>query len=196
MSFVLAWIASLFEVDPSLMVQIAAGDHAALRRLYERLGPRVRAVATKVLGNPSDADDVVQETFVEIWNRAHAFDPDRGSLVTWVTMLAHRRAIDRLRRRGTRPTAAPPSAAAEVSSGDSPQESAEQRQARARIARALDELPAEQRQAIELMYFQGMSQSEAADHLGAALGTFKSRVRAAMARLGALLDELAPEVRP
>ncbi|MBK9036873.1 MAG: sigma-70 family RNA polymerase sigma factor [Myxococcales bacterium] len=196
MSIVLAWIASLFDVDPSLIERIAAGDAAALRQLYDRLGPRVRAVAAKVLGNPSDADDVVQETFVEIWHRARGFDPARGSLVSWVTMLAHRRAIDRLRRRGTRPTAAVAGADVELSSASSPHEDAAQRQARDRIAQALTALPDDQRQAIELMYFQGMSQSEAADHLGAALGTFKSRVRAAMTRLGTLLDELAPEARP
>jgi RNA polymerase sigma-70 factor (ECF subfamily) len=192
-SFLLAWIARLLEIEPTVMSQIAAGETAALRRLYEQLGPRVRAVATRTLGSASDADDVVQETFVEVWHRAHTFDPTRGSIVSWVTMLGHRRAIDRLRRRGTRPTAATTAVTSEVASADSPHETAAQRQARARIAAALAELPAEQRQAIELMYFEGMSQSEAAEHLGAALGTFKSRVRAAMGRLGALLDELAPE---
>jgi len=192
-SFLLAWIARLLEIEPTVMSQIAAGETAALRRLYDQLGPRVRAVATRTLGNASDADDVVQETFVEIWHRAHTFDPTRGSIVSWVTMLGHRRAIDRLRRRGTRPTAATTVETSDAASADSPHETAAQRQARARIAAALAELPAEQRQAIELMYFEGMSQSEAAEHLGAALGTFKSRVRAAMGRLGSLLDELAPE---
>lgn len=193
MSFLLAWIARLLEIEPTVMSQIAAGETAALRRLYDQLGPRVRAVATRTLGSASDADDVVQETFVEIWHRAHTFDPTRGSIVSWVTMLGHRRAIDRLRRRGTRPSAATTVETADAASADSPHETAAQRQARARIAAALAELPAEQRQAIELMYFEGMSQSEAAEHLGAALGTFKSRVRAAMGRLGSLLDELAPE---
>ena len=192
-SFLLALIARLFEVDPAIIGEIAAGDTAALRRLYDRLAPRVRAVAARALGNASDADDVVQETFVEVWHRAHTFDPTRGSVVSWVTMLGHRRAIDRLRRRGTRPTASPGGTPDDATTTDSPHETAEQRQARARIAAALAELPAEQRQAIELMYFEGMSQSEAAEHLGAALGTFKSRVRAAMGRLGTLLDELAPE---
>lgn len=195
MSFVLSFIASLFAADPALMAAIAAGDTAALRRLYDQMGPRVRAVATRVLGNASDADDVVQETFVEIWHRAHTFDPARGSVVTWVTMLAHRRAVDRLRRRGTRSTAPGDLVTDEPTPTSSPHDSVEQRQARARIVDALGALPVEQRQAIELMYFHGMSQSEAAEHQGAALGTFKSRVRAAMARLGALLDELGPEVR-
>ena len=175
MSFLLALIARLFEVDPAIIGEIAAGDTTALRRLYDRLGPRVRAVAARALGNASDADDVVQETFVEVWHRAHTFDPSRGSVVSWVTMLGHRRAIDRLRRRGTRPTAGAGAPTPEAPDADSPHETAEQRQA------------------IELMYFEGMSQSEAAAHLGAALGTFKSRVRAAMGRLGSLLDELAPE---
>ncbi|MEZ4403571.1 MAG: sigma-70 family RNA polymerase sigma factor [Kofleriaceae bacterium] len=195
MSFVLAWIASLFEVDSTLAQRIAGGDQAALRQLYDRLAPRVRAVALRVLGAAGDADDVVQETFLDVWNRAATFDPDRGSLVSWVTTIGHRRAVDRLRRRGTRPGPGDAGAAVarEPSADATPHESAEERQARERIVAALASLPRDQREAIELMYFHGMSQREAAEHTGAALGTFKSRVRAAMGRLSGLLDELAPE---
>jgi RNA polymerase sigma-70 factor, ECF subfamily len=142
----------------------------------------------------------VQDTFVEVWNRANQFDPDRGSLVTWVTTIAHHRAVDRLRRRGTRPLATPstdsPQALElEPSMIATPRETAEQRQARERVMAALQALSQEHREAIELMYFDGLSQAEAAERLGQALGTFKSRVRAAMARLGTLLGELGPEVR-
>lgn len=200
MPFVLAWLASLLEADPTLAKRIVAGDQVALRRLYDRLSGRVRAIALRVLGNAGDVDDVVQDTFVEVWNRANQFDPDRGSLVTWVTTIAHHRAVDRLRRRGTRPLAAPSTDSQqalelEPSMIATPRETAEQRQARERVMAALQALSQEHREAIELMYFDGLSQAEAAERLGQALGTFKSRVRAAMARLGTLLGELGPEVR-
>jgi RNA polymerase sigma-70 factor, ECF subfamily len=199
MAFVFAWLASLLEADPTLAERIAAGDQVALRRLYDRMAGRVRAIALRVLGQPGDADDVVQDTFVEVWNRASQFDPKRGSLVTWVTTIAHHRAVDRLRRRATRPTAAATSDVRDELSTvpavtTTPQESAEHGQARERVQRALAALTPEQREAIELMYFGGLSQSEAAEQLGQALGTFKSRVRAAMAQLSQLLDELGPEV--
>lgn len=199
-SVLLAWIASLFELDATLATRIAAGDEAALRRLYDRLAPRIRAVALRVLGSGAEADDAVQETFVEVWNRASTFDPERGSLVAWVTTIGHRRAVDQLRRRATRrePGDAGDAAARTPSTSTSPHESAAQRQARERIQRALEALPRDQREAIELMYWQGLSQREAAAQLDQPLGTLKSRVRAGMARLGALLDELAAdtEVQP
>lgn len=205
MPFILAWLASLVEPEPELAQRIAAGDAAALRRLYDRLAGRVRALGLRVLGNPSDADDVVQDTFVEVWNCAAQFDPERGALSTWVTTIAHRRAVDRLRRRGTRPIASPDSPeapgwmeehlaaqpGAQTAEIVSPEDVAGQRQARERVVRALAALPKEQRQAIELMYFGGLSQSEAAAQLGQALGTFKSRVRAGMLQLEGLLSELS-----
>jgi RNA polymerase sigma-70 factor, ECF subfamily len=201
MAFVLAWLASLIEADPTLAERIAAGDQAALRLLYDRLSGRVRSIALRVLGTSGDADDVVQDTFLEVWNGAGSFDPARGSLVTWVTMIAHRRAVDRLRRRGTRPTAnagqdLTDELACAPATTTTPQESAEQRQARDRVKQALAALTPEQREAIELMYFGGLTQSEAAEQLSQALGTFKSRVRAGMTQLGRLLGELGPEVTP
>jgi RNA polymerase sigma-70 factor (ECF subfamily) len=196
-SFVLAALASLFESDAALAERIAAGDQAALRRLYDRLSGRTHALALRILRSRGEAEDVVQDTFVEVWKRADRFEPARGSLATWVTTIAHRRAIDRLRRQRVRPSvgATPEQADDAPAASATPAESMEQRQVRDRLRTALDALPQEQREPIELMYFAGLSQSEAAAHLGHALGTLKSRVRAGMQRLGLLLDELAPEVR-
>ncbi len=193
MSFLLAVIASAFESDATLAARIAGGDPSALRRLYDRLAGRVRAVALRVLGRAVEADDVVQDTFVDVWGAAATYDPARGSLATWVTTIAQRRALDRLRRRGTRPLGDATLDELPVT-GAGPHESVAEQQARARVVRALEQLTAEQRAAIELMYFRGLSQSETATELGVALGTLKSRVRAAMERLGDLLDEGAVEV--
>lgn len=170
---------------------MALGGETALRELYEALGGRVRALALRVLGSAAESDDVLQETFVEVWRDAASYDASRGSLPAWVCTIARRRAVDRLRRRGTRPLAsAAPEPVIAVHHDD-----IEQRQARERIQRALAELSPEQREAIELMYFGGLSQSEVAERLGVALGTVKGRVRAAMQRLSGLLEAFAPEAR-
>lgn len=191
----LAWPARFLDTDPTLAAGMAAGDEHALRKLYDQLGGRVRALALRVLGNAAEADDVLQETFVHVWQRAEQFDPGRGSMSAWVSTIAHHRAVDRLRRRGTRPMAELSASEVEVVRGADLEE-VEQRQARGRIQQALAELPPEQREAIELMYFAGLSQREVSDRLGVALGTVKSRVRAGMQRLSGLLEGFAPEVRP
>ncbi len=192
-SYLLALLASVIESDATLAGRIAAGDPAALRRLFDRLGGRVRAIAMRVLGRAVEADDVLQDCFVEVWQRAAEFDPERGSLATWVSTIAHRRAIDRLRRRATRPLGeeAPP-VDAPPGAGD-PQATVAEAQRRARVTQALAALTPEQRAAIELMYYGGLSQSESATQLGVALGTLKSRVRTGMAQLAGLLEELAQE---
>jgi RNA polymerase sigma-70 factor (ECF subfamily) len=196
-SFILALYARIAESDAALAERIAAGDAEALRQVYERLAGKVRAIALRVLGRPAEADDVLQDTFLEVWRLAGVFDPARGSLSTWVATLAHRRSVDRLRRRGTRPLGEA-AAGLPAATGDSPadpREDAAAREDRLRIQRALAALPPEQREAIELMYYGGLSQSEAATRLGLALGTLKSRVRAAMGRLGQVLGEPTGEGR-
>jgi RNA polymerase sigma-70 factor (ECF subfamily) len=190
-SFLLALIASVIESDATLAARIAAQDPAALRRLFDRTSGRVRAIALRVLGSAGDADDVVQDTFLEVWRSAAAFDGERGSLMTWIATIAHRRAVDRLRRRATRPLG-PLGDAPSLATAD-PRETAVDREARTRVVQALAALGDEQRTALELMYYRGLSQRETADQLGVALGTLKSRVRAAMSRLAALLDEPNPE---
>jgi RNA polymerase sigma-70 factor, ECF subfamily len=195
LSFVLAVVAGLWEDDAALVARLVAGDEDALRRLYDRLARRVRGIALRLLARPAEADDVVQETFVEVWRSADRYDPARGSLATWVSTIAHRRAVDRLRRPATRPLGEEIGGAL-VASSSSPQENVAEGEVRARVTRALSALPPEQREPIELMYYRGLSQSESAELLGVALGTLKSRVRAGMARLGQMLADPAPEARP
>ena len=190
-SYLLALIASVIESDATLAARIASGDQAALRRLFDRLGGRVRAIGLRVLGVPAEADDVVQDCFVEVWQRATEFDEERGSLATWVSTIAHRRAVDRLRRRGTRPLGEPTADGDQVAADGDPQASAADAQRRERVARALASLTPDQRAAIELMYYGGLSQSEIATRLGVAHGTLKSRVRVGMSQLAGMLEELA-----
>lgn len=187
-ALVLALIASVVESDATLAVRIVARDQAALRRLFDRASGRVRAIALALLGHHGEADDVVQDTFLEVWRSIGSYDERRGSLDTWVSAIAHRRAVDRLRRRATRPLG-DAIVADRASDAPDPQESVAGSEERKRVAAALSALGEDQRTAIELMYYRGLSQREAAEQLGVALGTFKSRVRAAMARLATLLEQ-------
>ena len=171
------------------MRRAARGDRLALRGLYERHAPRVMAVALRIVRIPSEAEDVVQETFFEVWRRAPEYDPARGSPQAWLFTICRTRAIDRLRSRLA--SARVLGSEADPLGLSSPVENAEWRQARERIDAALAQLPVEQRKVLELAYFEGLSQSEIADRTGEALGTVKTRVRLGMEKLAGLLTELA-----
>ena len=167
---------------------MAQGDVEALRRLYDAHARRAMAIAMRVLRSEPEAEDVVQETFLELWRRAEQFDTQRGGAAAWVVTIARSRAIDRLRSTGTT------SRAIETASGNLtpaaealPSEQAERRRDEARVAQALGALPAEQRHTIELAYFEGLSQSEIAARTGSPLGTVKMRVKLALGKLERLL---------
>ncbi|HYC23414.1 MAG TPA: sigma-70 family RNA polymerase sigma factor [Candidatus Bathyarchaeia archaeon] len=176
--------------DRSLLRGVAHGDAGALRVIYERCAGRALAIALRVLGTRSEAEEVVQEVFIQVWNRAREYDAGRGSMLTWILTIARSRAIDRLRTRGAQARAA---AGVELDPAavQMPSELAEESQLRARVNSALGALPAEQRRAIELAYFEGLSQSEIASLTGDPIGTVKTRVRLGMSKLAGLLDEFA-----
>jgi RNA polymerase sigma-70 factor (ECF subfamily) len=174
--------------DVRACAQVAAGDTRALEALYQRHAGRVKALALRVLGSPPEAEEIVQETFVEVWRRAGQYDLGRGAVRAWITTIARSRAIDRLRSRGVGERHV--AAFAQEDGGPvaiSPLENVEQRAERERVSRALAELPDAQRRVIELAYYEGKSQREIAESTGEALGTVKTRVRLAMEKLGALL---------
>jgi RNA polymerase sigma-70 factor, ECF subfamily len=176
--------------DRELLGRVARGDVRALRTVYEEHASRAMAIAMRVLRDTHEAEDIVQETFLELWRRAPQYDCARGGAVAWVVTIARSRAIDRLRAAGT--AARTLEGAGDVvapASVPSPTDHAERRSDQARIADALAALPTEQRQTIELAYFAGLSQSEIAARTGSPLGTVKMRVKLAMGKLATMLRE-------
>jgi RNA polymerase sigma-70 factor (ECF subfamily) len=174
--------------DAALLARVARGEQRALKVLYDRWGSRALAVAHRVLASTSEAEEVVQEAFVEVWKRAAQYDVERGVVRAWIMTIVRSRAIDRLRARGAvdrtvqglEREAPPPPA-------PSPLEDAEARAERERVAAALAALPEAQRQVIELAYYEGITQREIAERTGEPLGTVKTRVRLALEKLGAIL---------
>lgn len=174
--------------DGSVMERLACGEVTALHSLYERYAPRAMAIALRILRNPQEAEDVVQETFLDLWRRSAQFDGRRGTAYGWVATIARSRAIDRLR---TYETSGRAVAMEDVLSTEapSPADVTEGRWDQARVALAMDALPPEQRETIQLAYFEGLSQSEIAVKTGSPLGTVKMRVKLAINKLAALLKE-------
>jgi RNA polymerase sigma-70 factor (ECF subfamily) len=175
--------------EAALIVRIASADRGALRKLYDRLGGQAFAVALRVLGSRSEAEDALQESFLDVWTRSARFDRARGSGRTWVLSIVRNRAIDRLRTRGAiaRMTEKVDAEGAVTIRMATPLEEVEVRADRERVQKALQQLTDEQRRTLELAYFEGLSQSEIAERLAEPLGTVKSRVRAAMDKLQSML---------
>ena len=175
--------------DDALLALVARGDDDALAALYDRFGRVAYGIALRVLRDPGLAQDAVQEAFLGAWRTAAAFDPARGSASTWLLTLVHRRAVDVVRReqrRRTEPLPDEPADAAGQADDD-----ALVRDRRRAVQEAVARLPADQRRALELAYYGGLTQSELAEALGIPLGTVKSRMFTALARLRDLLgDEL------
>jgi RNA polymerase sigma-70 factor (ECF subfamily) len=183
--------------DSELARQVAAHDRAAFLALYDRCAGRVYGLCLRMLQEPAAAEEVSQETFLKLWARADQFDPARGALVSWLLTIARRSALDRIRREARRPALLEPRDSDERLSR-LPDPASQSEEARWRTLRlALQQLPREQRAAIELAYYQGLSHREISDYLGIPLGTVKTRIRLGMQRLRALWlqPELPPEGR-
>ena len=173
--------------DEALLALVARSDDEALAQLYDRFGRQAYALALRVLRDPSLAQDAVQDAFLTAWRTAPAFDPQRGAPVTWLMTIVHRRAVDVVRREDRRRAA--PLDDAPVASGDATDEAVEVRERRRRVQEALTVLTPTEREALELAYYAGLSQSEIAERLGVPLGTVKSRMFAGLARLRETLPE-------
>jgi RNA polymerase sigma-70 factor, ECF subfamily len=184
--------------DEDLLGRVAAADPAALESLYERYKGMGFALADRITADAILAEDVLQEAFLSVWRNASRFAPGKASGRTWIMAIVHHRAIDALRRKRPAgelpegeilpPSLVVPDAWPEVAG----------RLDREEIERALASIPPEQREAIELAYFGGLTQTEIASHTGAALGTVKSRVRMGLQALRAALLAAAtgPPLRP
>lgn len=167
-----------------LLTRTAAGDQGAFSVLYDHVASRVLGLVRRVLVDPSQSEEVTQEVFLEVWQSAARFDPNKGRALTWIMTMAHRRAIDRVR-------AAQASRDRDMAVGirdmptafDEVSETVEVRVEHERVEVAMAALSDAQREAVTLAYYGGLSQSEVAAELGIPLGTAKTRLRDAMIRL-------------
>jgi RNA polymerase sigma factor (sigma-70 family) len=173
--------------DEALLALVARGDDDALAALYDRFGRVAYNIALRVLRDAELAQDAVQDAFLAAWRTAAAFDPRRGSASTWLLTLVHRRAVDVVRREQRRRTE--PLEDEGTVAGGATDEDAWIRDRRRAVQAALAQLPPDQRQALELAYYGGLTQSELAERLGVPLGTVKSRMFAALGRLRDLLGD-------
>ncbi len=185
--------------DVELMTAIQAGDTDAFSQLYDRYGGIVKALVLRIIHNETEADDLLQEVFVEIWNRAKNFSAQKGKPLGWMVTLARRRAIDALRKKQAyaraeeRLKAEPEqqplawvqnTTAEDIRAGDT----------RALMAKVIRSLPGAQQQVIDFAFFQGMSQREIAVHTNIPLGTVKTRLELGLKKIYESLKELRDEL--
>jgi RNA polymerase sigma-70 factor (ECF subfamily) len=170
------------ERDARLAARIAAGDDLALGALYDRYGRLVYCLARRVTGSASGAEDVTQDAFASLWEQIERFDTGRGSLKAYVCTIAYRRAVDWVRREVSSARRAQAGAARAADIVDPP-DAALAAYDLDRLRGALGDLPGEQREAVVLAYYHGLTYRQVADRLGIPEGTAKSRLRLALARL-------------
>jgi RNA polymerase sigma-70 factor (ECF subfamily) len=177
--------------DEQLVDALTRGESWVMAALYDRYARLVFSLAYKILNDRNIAEDAVQEVFVKVWRRARDYSPERGKFSSWLTGIAHHHAIDELRRRRVRPIASEDETAAlEIpDSAPAPLDLAIQSLERRRITTALGAIPHDQRRAIEMAYFDGLTQQEIADQLREPLGTIKTRMRLGMQKLKSLLED-------
>ena len=175
------------EWEVSISARLVAADENALCEVYDQFSSYVYGLALRVIGDPRAAEDVTQDVFVNLWERPQAFDPSRGSLRTWLGTLAHRRAVDYVRREEARRRRDRHDAATSIGPPDV-DEMATALVTAERVRAALDALPEQQREAIDLAYFGGKTYREVATVLGIPEGTAKSRLRLGLRRIADALE--------
>lgn len=171
--------------DLNLVRRVARGEESALAALYDRYAGVVYSVALRVVRDTGAAEEILQDIFYQLWRSASSYDASRGTLGAWLLVSARNRAIDRLRRRKPEDLPDPDQIAALPAGIES---AAAQAEMMSRARSAIDELPAPQREALELAYFEGMSHSEISERTGEPLGTVKTRLRSALQRLRQVLN--------
>lgn len=197
--------------DAELASQLHAGDLAAFTCVYDQFAAPAYSLVYRMLGETGDAEDVVQEVLLSLWEHPERYDAARGTLRTWILSAVHHRAVDRIRRRATHPQTSLDATTggagqgngyggtgAEIRaslgdllgglSGDDPAECAESAERATAVRRAIGELPVHQREALVLAYFGGLTQQQIAIQLREPLGTVKTRLRLALSKLRSLLS--------
>ena len=180
--------------DRDLLRRIGSADEEAFRELFRRYSPNALALARRVVRQPFIAEEIVQEAFLAAWRNAEGYREGRGSVRSWLMTMVHHRAVDAVRREESQRRRAEDAQANDVLAVEDPADAVvaqlglpEERRA---VRAALADLPAEQRQVIELMYFDGLSQSKVSERLRLPLGTVKSRTLLGMRRLRSALIEV------
>lgn len=178
--------------DEALLSLVASSDEDALAALYDRFGRIAYGLALRILRDPALAQDAVQEAFLGVWRNADRFLAERAKASTWILTLVHRRAVDLVRREDVR-RGEPLERAPEPADPRTAEDEASLGFQRRLVQEALSQLSPEQREALELGYYGGLTQSELAERLGQPLGTIKSRMFTGLSRLRDLLDEAGLE---
>ncbi|MCC6319653.1 MAG: sigma-70 family RNA polymerase sigma factor [Gemmatimonadaceae bacterium] len=184
--------------DLQVMSRLIAGDERALGVLYDRHGALAWSLASAIVSDPADAEEVVADAFAQVWRSAATFDANRGSVIAWISTIVRTRSLDLIRSQKRRARVLDQAAAMsdeDASPGLStppvlPDREVESSEAQVIVRRALGDLPAAQRLVLELAYFGGLSQSEIAERLGEPLGTVKTRMRSGMEKLRVALGPL------
>jgi RNA polymerase sigma-70 factor (ECF subfamily) len=178
------------DVDRSTLARISDGDHEALAELYDRRGRAVYSLALRIVRDQRDAEEIVQDVFTQAWRQSHRYSESRGSVIAWLLTLTRSRALDRLRRRRSRPEAhgetEPMVDIADAAA--TPDEQLAWAARAERVEAALEALPFLQRLVIELAFYEGLTHSEIAARLEQPLGTVKTRIRQGLLKLR---DELS-----
>jgi RNA polymerase sigma-70 factor (ECF subfamily) len=175
--------------ETELLERVASGDPRAFAELYERFGAILFGIVLRILRSRAEAEDALQEIFLEIWQRAASYDSSRGRVLPWLTLLARSRAVDRLRARSVRDRVAAEIAAEPEPSALDTANDVVLNEDCLIARRALEQVSADQRTALTLAYFEGLTQSEIAARLGKPLGTVKTHTRLGLLRLRELLSE-------
>jgi len=168
-----------------LMQGVAAGSEPALLSLHRLTGDRLHRIALGILGDWEAAEDVVADTFAQVWKRSETYNAERGQVLAWLSTIARNRAVDRLRRGALDASSLDDlTSALHPPDGDgTPSQAAAGREHASKLRRAVRDLPSIQRRAIELAFFEGLSHAEVASTLGKPLGTVKTRIRAGLAAI-------------
>ena len=184
--------------DLELLAKIGDQDREALSILYDRYGRRVFALAVRILNDPVGSEEVTQDVFMSVWRRGATYTTKKGKFTTWLFSIAHNRTIDELRKRRRDRSRLNDNIEDhyDLKSGDiSPADAAVAQSEYAKIRAAMEGLPEEQKNVVELSYFKGLTQTEIADKTGQPLGTVKTRMRLALKKLRkALSAEMGAQV--
>ena len=175
--------------DREMIERICRGDQSAFSALYDRLSRPLYSLALRMLGDAGDAQDALQDVFLQIWSRAATYNPEQSTVFSWTVLLTRSRVIDRLRARKRRlrivdsATGDEDADVADASTMESAADTADKNDEAARVRSVLNNLPSEQREAIELAFFGDLTHHEIAARLGEPLGTIKARIRRGLLKL-------------